>query len=320
MKRRRFGLLLGVGGVIWAARSLVRSRFSFDGKVVMISGGSRGLGLLLAREFAAKGGRLVLLARDESELAAARQQLRDYRADVLTIRCDLTMREEILRAVERAVAEFGGIDVLVNNAGVIEVGPLAHMQRADFERSLAVHFWGPYELTMAVRPIMRRRGGGRIVNITSIGGKIAVPHMTPYTAGKFALTGFSDGTRAELAREGIAVTTVAPGMMRTGSQVNARFKGNHEAEYGWFSLSNGIPFFSISGRKAAAKIVNACREGRASLVLTLPARLAIAGNAVLPGLTARAMKIANRLLPRPTDLSGNELRSGREIKNARHLA
>ncbi len=312
MKRAKFPLL-GVALLgAWAINRAIRSRYSFAGKIVLITGGSRGLGFVLARHFAAENARLVLLARDEKELAEAKRKLQP--AEVLTIRCDLTQREEMIAAVQQCVAQFGGVDVLINNAGVIEVGPLAHMTREDFERSLAVHFWAPYELTMLVRPLMRRRGGGRIVNIASLGGKVAVPHMAPYSVGKFALTGFSDSIRAELAREGIAVTTVSPGMMRTGSQVNAKFKGNHAAEFEWFSISNKIPFFSIAAEHAAAKIVGACRRGQASLILTLPARLGIAANAIAPGLTGLAMKATNRLLPAPTGASGNELRSGRELR------
>ena len=226
------------------------------------------------------------------------------------MQCDLVERAQIASAVETVLAHFGSIDVLINNAGVIEVGPMAHMNREDFERSLAIHFWGPYELTIRVRPQMAKRGGGRIVNISSIGGKIAVPHLAPYVTGKFALTGFSDSARAELAAENIHVTTVAPGMMRTGSHVNARFKGNHAAEFAWFSFSNGLPLVSISAERAAAKIIAACRHGQPSLILTFAARLAITGNAIAPNLTGSTMKFVNRFLPSPTTAHGDELRTG----------
>jgi short-subunit dehydrogenase len=155
-----------------------------------------------------------------------------------------------------------------------------------------------------------KSGGGRIVNIASIGGKIAVPHLAPYVAGKFALTGLSDGTRAELATENIHLTTVAPGMMRTGSHLNARFKGNHAAEFGWFSFSNGLPFLSMSAERAAAKIIAACRRGQPSLTLTFGAQLAIVGNAIAPNLSGSAMKLANRFLPSPTTAEGDELWTG----------
>ena len=311
MKRSHFALVAGVALALWTiARSTSRLRFSFAGKTVVISGGSRGLGLVMARQFAREGARIALLAHNSDELARAKNDLEPRGGQVLTVQCNLTDRAQIASAVETVVAHFGSIDVLINNAGVIEVGPLAHMAREDFERSLAVHFWAPYELTMRVRPQMAKQGGGRIVNISSIGGKVAVPHLAPYVAGKFALTGFSDSIRAELAVENIHVTTVAPGMMRTGSHVNARFKGNHAAEFAWFSFSNGLPLVSMSAERAAAKIIAACRRAQPSLTLTLGARLAIAGNAIAPNLTGSTMKLANRFLPSPTTADGDELRTG----------
>ena len=90
---------------------------------------------------------------------------------------------------------------------------------------------------------MKRRGGGRIINIASIGGKIAVPHLLPYVASKFALVGLSEGLRAELARDRIYVTTVSPGLMRTGSHLNALFKGQHKKEFALFSVANASPLF-----------------------------------------------------------------------------
>jgi len=310
MKRAQIAVLAGLAIGTWAFARKRRSRFSFTGKTILISGGSRGLGLVMARQLAREGARLALLARDPDELARAKDDLESRGAQVLTVPCDLTDRLQIASSVETVVGHFGDIDVLINNAGVIEVGPLAHMTREDFERSLAIHFWAPYELTMRVRPQMAKRGGGRIVNISSIGGKIAVPHLAPYVAGKFALTGFSDSTRAELAAENIHVTTVAPGMMRTGSHVNARFKGNHAAEFAWFSFSNGLPILSMSAERAAAKIIAACRRGQASLTLTFAARLVIAGNATAPNFTGYTMKLVNRFLPPPTTEDGDELRSG----------
>jgi len=172
-------------------------------------------------------------------------------------------------------------------------------------------------LIRKVVPHMRRAGGGRIVNISSIGGKLAVPHMAPYSAGKFALVGLSDSIRAELALDNIHVTTVTPGLMRTGSHVNAKFKGDHSAEYEWFSLAATLPIGSISDEHAAAKIVEACRLGQPALVMPLPARIGIAGNAIFPNLTGYAMKLVNRLLPRSTNSAGNQLRSGFEMSRTK---
>ena len=104
-------------------------------------------------------------------------------------------------------------------AGIIQVGPALHMNDSDFEAALAVHFWGPLHAITAVVPQMRKQGGGRIVNIASVGGKVGVPHLAPYSASKFALVGLSDALRAELRPLGIRVTTVAPTFSAEGARM-----------------------------------------------------------------------------------------------------
>jgi short-subunit dehydrogenase len=163
---------------------------------------------------------------------------------------------------------------------------------------------------LAAIPAMRRQGGGRIVNVSSIGGKIGVPHLAPYCASKFALTGLSDSVRAELAKDRIYVTTVCPGMMRTGSPFNAWFKGKHRDEFTWFMISDSIPLASIDGRRAAAQLIDACRHGDAELVITLPAKLAVVANSVAPETVAFMMALANRLLPGPSEQKGNSAHAG----------
>lgn len=184
---------------------------AIDGKTVFITGGSRGLGFLLAVEFASRGAKVAISARDAEELARAESRLREITPDVLVIEADMTMREEAETSVNKVEEAFGPVDILVNNAGVIAVGPAALMTTDDYRNSINTHFWGPYFTTMAVARHAERRSG-RIVNISSIGGKVSVPHLLPYSVGKFALTGFSEGLRSELLKDKIYVTTVCPGL------------------------------------------------------------------------------------------------------------
>lgn len=304
-------LLLGA----WVTARITRTaRYALRGKVALITGGSRGLGLVLARHICAQGGSVALIARDPDELARAKADLAPRGGVVLTAQCDLLDASQIKAAVRQIIDRFGKIDILINNAGIIEVGPLKHMTREDFERAMQLHFWAPYELVTQIVPEMRTWGGGRIVNISSIGGKVAVPHLAPYGVSKFALTGFSDAIRTELARDNIHVTTVAPGMMRTGSHVNAKFKGKHDLEFAWFSASAGAPLISMNADRAARKILAACRRCQPSLTLTFAARGAILGNALFPNLTGYAMRLVSRFLPKPVNGEGNELRSGFEVR------
>jgi short-subunit dehydrogenase len=310
-------LVVGAGALLvgaWiTARAVRTARYTLRNKAVVITGGSRGLGLVLARQICAQNGNVALIARDREELARAKADLVRRGGKVMTVECDLCDPAQIQSAVRQIIDRFGKIDILINNAGIIEVGPLEHMSREDFERAMQLHFWAPYELISRVVPEMRLGGGGRIVNISSIGGKVAVPHMAPYSASKFALTGLSDAIRAELAGDNIYVTTVVPGMMRTGSHVNAKFKGNHDAEFAWFSASAAAPLISMNADRAARKILAACRRGQPSLTLTFAARSAIFGNTLFPNLTGYAMKMVNRFLPGGGRQQANQLRAGSEL-------
>jgi len=285
-------------------------RVDFAGKTVLISGASRGLGLELARRFATQRADIVLLARDQQRLDETAQEIQKYGITASVRRCDVTKPEEARRAVMSVIDEFRSIDVLVNNAGIIQVGPSENMNRDDYAEALAVHFWGPFNLMAEVVPHMRARGRGRIVNITSIGGKVAVPHLAPYVASKFALVGFSEAMRAELLKDGIYVTTVVPGLMRTGSHINAFFKGQHQKEYALFSLANASPLFSISSEGAARQIVQACRYGKAEVIITPQARLLQLAACLFPNITAEALGLISWGLPRARPGEGNALRPG----------
>src|SRR5436309_5931008 len=311
-------VVLSVGALLvcaWIITRLIRTvRYPLREKVVLITGGSRGLGLVLARHICAHGGNVALIARDHEELARAKADLSPRGGGVLTIECDLLDTGQIQVAVRRVIDRFGKIDILINNAGIIEVGPLEHLTPEDFNRAMCLHFWAPYELISQVLPEMRIWGGGRVVNISSIGGKVAVPHMASYSASKFALTGLSDAVRAELARDNIHVTTVAPGMMRTGSHVNAKFKGKHDNEFAWFAASAGAPLISMNADRAARKLLASCRRGQPSLTLTFAARLQVLANALFPNLTGYAMRLINRFLPESAGAEGNQSRAGSEVR------
>jgi NAD(P)-dependent dehydrogenase (short-subunit alcohol dehydrogenase family) len=268
----------------------------FAGEVAMITGGSRGLGLALARELANRGCALALLARDAHELAAADTELAPH-TRVLTLVCDVSDRAAVERAVERTLAELGRIDLLVNNAAIFEIAPVASLGLDDFRQAMDIIFWGTLHATLAVLPHMRARKHGRICNITSIGGKVAVPHLLPYDCAKFATVGLSEGLHAELARDGITVTTIVPGLIRTGSAENAIVKGQHEREYAWFAASAATPLSSMSMDRAARRIVRAIARGESEVTLTWQAKLLRLAHAVAPVWVVGVLGVVNRLLP-----------------------
>ena len=295
------GLLAG----LWGIRHLTSS--DLEGKRVLITGGSKGLGFLLAREFGNRGCRVAICARSPDELERAQDRLLDDGIEVYADTCDVSDRQRVEDFIAEVTEFFGGVDILVNNAGIIQVAPFEEVTTEDFELAIDTMFWGVLHPTMAVLPQMRQRGAGQIVNITSIGGKVSVPHLLPYSCAKFAAMGLSEGLTAELKGSGVRVTTIVPGLMRTGSHYNALFKGQRGREFAWFSMGASMPGLTMDGRRAAKKIVEATRRGRAERVLSIPAKILNTVHGLLPGVTAAASGLLRRLaLPKPGDPPGRE--------------
>lgn len=314
---RGFLTAAGGGALALALARLRRRNSGIDlaGRVVLVTGGSRGLGLAMAREFRDQGAILAVCARDAQDVEAAAAELRADGGQAIGIPCDVTNPGQVQQMIDRIVATYGRLDVLVNNAGAITIGPVETQTYEDYRQAMNVMFWGIYHSTMAALPHLGYAGGGRIVNITSIGGKVPAPHLLPYTTAKHAAVGFSEGLRVELSGndDGVLVTTVVPGLMRTGSHVNALAKGKSAAEYSWFGLSATLPFTSTSAEHAARRIVAATRRGDAEAILTWQAQLATRMHGLAPGLTTRAAGLFQRLLPSaPDEPEGLEPQLGRE--------
>lgn len=300
--------LFTAGKVLQAIRS---SRFDLHGKVVLITG-SRGLGLALAQELGSAGARLALCARDAEELNRGCAQLWKSGIEATSFPGDILDQNQIADVLQRVIDHYGGIDVLVNNAGEIQVGPYDCFTKEDFEHSMNLMFWAPVNLTFAVLPHFRSRGRGDIVNITSVGGRVSVPHLLPYSCAKFAFVGFSTGLSAEAKRDGIHVLTVVPGLMRTGSYLNAHFEGKTDLEFGWFGAFGNIPGVSVSAGHAARSIRRALQARRYTCTISLPAKVLIASENVFPEMTRTLMELtATHLLPAPDVGTGR--RTGKSL-------
>lgn len=289
---------LAAGAVGLAIVARYRSRYTFDNKVVVITGGSRGLGLVLARELASRGASLGLMARDALELARARRSM-DSDSLVQLLPADVTDPAQVEQAFGTMIRRFGRIDVVINNAGQILSAPFDDTTKEDFEAMLDVHFWGTLHVSRAALPHLARHGEGRIINICSIGGRVPIPHLSAYCASKFAQAGLSAVMAEELRAKGIHVTTVLPGLMRTGSHLQAWFKGDRPAEFALFALIGGSPGTSMSAERAARLILSAAARGRADAVIPFSYRQLAKLSACAPNATIATLAAVNEMMPGP---------------------
>jgi short-subunit dehydrogenase len=273
--------------------------YDLPGKTILITGGSRGLGLVIARQFVKARARLAICARDEAELERARTELEQHGGDVFAFTCDVTDQAQVEQMVQQVRERLGAIDILINNAGTDIVGPLETLTMQDYDDMMKLHFWAPLYTTYAVLPEMRQRQAGRIVNISSIGGKVVSPHMVAYCASKFALVGLSEAMRTELAKDGIAVTTVCPGFIHTGVVDHAIIKGQQRQEFAWFSISDSLPLISASAEQVARATIAGLRRGDAEVIVPFRFWLAAKFYALFPGLNTTLFSLVNRLLPGP---------------------
>lgn len=291
----------GVGAAFGFREAIMRAREAdLTGQVALVTGASSGLGLEMARQLASQGCHVVICARGEEQLEQAGQELASLGTDVLAVRCDVSDKDDVQRLIDATMDQYGRIDLLICNAGVIQVGQVHSMELQDFEQAMDIMFFGTLHPILAAIPHMRRQGAGRIALVTSIGGVVSVPYLLPYNASKFAAVGLGEGLRAELASDGITVTTIVPGLMRTGSYINAKFSGEpagRASMYRVFSALSSLPLLTGSAEAAARAFVRAIKRGDA--VVTYPPQYGLVArlHGLAPATTMAAMGLAERLLP-----------------------
>lgn len=267
------------------------------GKVVVVCGGSRGLGRALAGELARRGARVAICGRAPESVARAYRWLDRFGSPVLADVCDLRDEGQTRTFLRRVELELGPVDVLIANAATIDVGPVEALRPSDFNATMTEIFGSAMNATLSVLPAMRARGQGTIAIISSIGGKLGVPHLAAYSSAKFAQVGFAEALGAEVAKDGVRVLTVAPGLMRTGSHVHATFRGQPERELIWFGASAIAPLVSIDADRAARHIVRAIARGERYLTFTPAAHLGTWLHDATPNLWSYIASVAGRLLP-----------------------
>lgn len=252
---------------------------TLKGKVAIVTGASSGIGGATARALADCGASVVLAARDEAKLAAIAQGILATGGLALPVSTDVSDLDSVEAMVENTVDEFGALDILVNNAGLGLSGKVAEVRAEDLRYVFEINVIGPVNCVQAALPHMKR--GGRIINISSVVGKRAIPKVGGYCASKFALNALSDSLRVELAERGVTVTSVYPGTTRTAFKDNSR--RTKDEKRGWRPKG-------VSPEKVAEKIVRAAEKGSRDVYVTLPDRLLILGHTLVPGLIDRALR------------------------------
>jgi short-subunit dehydrogenase len=270
-----------------------------DGLSAVVTGGSRGLGLLIADELAARGCAVTIAARDAGELErAADRLLSRHDASVRTQVCDVRRPEQVADLLDGAAAAHGGVDIVIANAGVIQVGPAEAVGLDGFDAAMATIFDGTLHTCLAALPHLRDSpAGGRLALIGSVGGLLGVPHLLPYSCAKSAVAALAEGLHAEEGAAGVSVTAVHPGLMRTGSHLQAEFGGQAEQEFAWFSALSGTPVLSMDAERAAARIVRGVQRRRPRVVLTPAAKAADIFHGIAPVTTTRLSGALARALP-----------------------
>ncbi len=182
-----------------------------DGKVAIVTGGNRGIGKGIARGLAAEGASLVLAARDVETLNRTAEELTASGATLLAVPTDVTDEAQVETLFERAMERFNRLDILFNNAGAFDGGPIDELSTAAWDKVIAVNLRGPFLCTRAAMRIMKKQGGGRIINIGSISAQRVRPNSAPYSTSKFGIWGLTQVTALEGRQYGIAASCLHPG-------------------------------------------------------------------------------------------------------------
>lgn len=261
-----------------------------QGKVAAVTGASQGIGRAISLELAREGATVALMARNKEKLEAVRVTIESEGGRAFVYPVDATDYRALRRTLDQILTDQGGIDILINNAGVGTFKPLEQMSEQEAEAPVALPFGASVVASHHVIPYMLKKGQGHIVNLTSPAGYFPFPYMVPYTAGRFAITGLSYGLHEEFKRRGIGVTLLCPAQVDTGY-----FQSN-DADMGWYPrLARVFPV--LQPEAVARKAIKAIKKNRKELIFPFILWFSVKFYTTLPGFTFGLLRLLGLLRP-----------------------
>jgi short-subunit dehydrogenase len=261
---------------------------------VLITGASQGIGKATAEKFAQQGYNLVLAARHGDRLKAAAEELQTTGTSALAVPTDVRDAQQVHDLVQAALERYGTVDVLINNAGIYCSGPVERFSLDEWRQVIDTNLWGYIHTVQALLPHLLAQGKGTIVNVGSIGGKVPIPYLLPYTTSKFAVTGFTEALHSELSPKGIHVCGIYPNLIRSDFLERAIFEGE-TAEDAQARRQQHEQLVQIPVVEKPEDVANAIWQAvhhRKSEILVGSAHLAAIANGLLPGVTQWVMRKA----------------------------
>lgn len=279
--------IVGYGAYkLFKTSSRTAKREKLAGNVVVITGASAGIGKSYAYAFAEEGCNLVLASRSKSKLTEISNDLiKKYNVKVIVVPTDVADEKQAKDLIDIALEEFDHIDILINNAGIGAYGYIHTTSIEDMKKLMDVNYWGMVHCTHAALASMIRRRKGRIVNVSSVVGKIAMPAMGAYSATKFAMEGFSDSLRIEMKKFGIGVTVICPTTTKTDFVENAVEGTNLKLES-----------FGMSSERVAKETINAILDDKRDHVLGIGENLGVKINNTFPGIIDNVLTFAPKFI------------------------
>lgn len=252
---------------------------------VLITGASQGIGKATALLFAQNGYDTILAARREEPLAQVAQEVQNLGRTALSVSCDVKDPQQVNTLVDKAIAQYGNIDVLVNNAGIYISGPVEQFSLEDWHQAIDTNLWGYIHTIHALLPHMIARSSGTIVNLASIGGKVPIPYLVPYCTSKFAVNGLTEAMHSELKPKGIHVCGIYPNVIRSSLMERAIFRGKDEedAQARRQQLEQVISVPVVEKPEDVAKAVWDAVKNQRSEILVGSASVSKAAHGLLPG-------------------------------------